>query len=181
MAGKMLCERDLEEIRRHYDEKNEVLAAFGEQVSSAELYEDIFDDLDEVMPVVMIDEDEQKHIVKMSINEAMEQCENRNDVLLGGCTYFHNWISKKSAKDIRAFIIDMDNVYSGVLQNALRADWATANGDPLPIPTYIVNSGTGLHLYFVLDEPIPHYNCNAHNIDVLYRNLDTQRVRFAVS
>ena len=75
MAGKMLCERDLEEIRRHYDEKNEVLAAFGEQVSSAELYEDIFDDLDEVMPVVMIDEDEQKHIVKMSINEAMEQCE----------------------------------------------------------------------------------------------------------
>ena len=95
MAGKMLCERDLEEIRRHYDEKNEVLAAFGEQVSSAELYEDIFDDLDEVMPVVMIDEDEQKHIVKMSINEAMEQCENRNDVLLGGCTYFHNWISKK--------------------------------------------------------------------------------------
>ena len=171
MAGKMLCERDLEEIRRHYDEKNEVLVAFGEQVSSAELYEDIFDDLDEVMPVVMIDEDEQKHIVKMSINEAMEQCENRNDVLLGGCTYFHNWISKKSAKDIRAFIIDMDNVYSGVLQNALRADWATANGDPLPIPTYIVNSGTGLHLYFVLDEPIPHYNCNAHNIDVLYRNL----------
>lgn len=171
MAGKLLRDREIDEIRRQYDEKNEVLAAFGEQISSAELYEEIFDDLDEVMPVVMIDEDERKHIVKMSINEAMEQCESRNDVLLGGCTYFHNWISKKSAKDIRAFIIDMDNVYSGVLQNALRADWATANGDPLPMPTYIVNSGTGLHLYFVLDEPIPHYNCNAYNIDVLYRNL----------
>lgn len=39
----------------------------------------------------------------MSIDEAMEQCEDRNDMLMGGCTYFNNWISKKSAKDIYSF------------------------------------------------------------------------------
>lgn len=106
-----------------------VLSEFGREVSSYTLYEDIFGDTEQTVPIVFIDDDEKKHIVPMSIDEAMEQCEGRNDVLLGGCTYFNNWISKRSAKDIYAFIIDMDNVYSGTLLNALQNDWKTANID----------------------------------------------------
>jgi len=174
----MLQDEALEYILEQYEEKNMVLAEYGEEVSSFTLYEDVFGDTEQTIPVVFIDEEEEqttKHIVPMSIDEAMEQCEKRNDMLMGGCTYFNNWISKKSAKDIYSFIIDMDNVYSGTLLNALRQDWRTANGEVLPMPTYIVNSGTGLHLYFVLTEPIPNYKATTENLDKLYRALAIQQ------
>ncbi len=174
----MLKDEALEYIQEQYEEKNMVLAQYGEQVSSFTLYEDIFGDTEQTLPVVFIDEDEEqttKHIVPMTIDEAMEQSQDRNDMLMGGCTYFNNWISKKSAKDIYSFIIDMDNVYSGTLLNALRQDWRTANGEELPMPTYIVNSGTGLHLYFVLTEPIPNYKVTTENLDKLYRALAVQQ------
>lgn len=171
----MLQDEALEYIQEQFDEKNMVLEQYGEEVSSYTFYEDLFGDTEQTVPIVFIDEEEKKHIVPMSIDEAMEQCAGRNDVLLGGCTYFNNWISKKSAKDIYAFIIDMDNVYSGTLLNALQNDWKTANDELLPMPTYIVNSGTGLHLYFVLEEPIPNYKSATENIDKLYRALAVQQ------
>lgn len=170
----MLQDESLEYIQEQYEEKNMVLSEFGEEVSSYTLYEDIFGDTTQTIPVVFIDDDN-KHIVPMSIDEAMEQSEGRNDVLMGGCTYFNNWISKKSAKDIYTFIIDMDNVYSGTLLNALRNDWKSANDEPLVKPTYIVNSGTGLHLYFILTQKIPNYKATTENLDKLYRALAIQQ------
>lgn len=174
----MLQDESLEYIKEQYEQKNMVLSEFGQEVDSWTLYEDIFYDLEQVFPIVFIDEDGttiNKHIIPMKIDEAIEQSENRNDMLLGGCSYFNNWISKKSVKDIYAFIIDMDNVYSGTLLNALQNDWKTANNEPLPMPTYIVNSGTGLHLYFILKEPIPNYRASTMNLDKLYRALAIQQ------
>ena len=163
----------LEVIQDQYEQKNMVLAQFGEEVSAWTLYEDIYDDLDTVVPVVVIDESDEdtKHVVQMSVAEAVEQAEHRNDMLLGGSVYFKAFISKVTAKEIRAFIVDMDNVYAGTLLSALRAEWRTANAEEIPMPTYIVNSGTGLHLYYVLDTPLPCLRRNAEMIDQLYRRL----------
>ncbi len=157
--------------REQYDEKNAILAANGEEVSARTLYEDIFEDMNIKMPVVIIDEDEQKHIKKMTLDEALEASKNRSDMLLGGTTYFNEFISKGTAKNIHALIIDMDNVYAGTLRQAFLSDWKRANGDPVPLPTYIVNSGTGLHLYFLLEKPLPHFKRQATQIDQLYRKL----------
>lgn len=170
----MLKDEKLEVIEKEFQQKNMILDNFGEWTDALSLYEDMFGDTSAVMPVVFIDGDETKHMVKMSIDEALEQAESRNDVLLGGSTYFKEFVSKQTAKDVHAFIIDMDNVWSGVLLRALQDDWNTEK-ETLPKPTYIVNSGTGLHLYFLLDEPIPHYQCNAEGIDSLYRALAVQQ------
>ena len=123
----MLKDEELGYIKEQFEEKNAVLDAYGEEVSCYTFYEDIFGDVGLTVPVVFIDDEEEgNHILPMTVEEAMEQCEGRNDMLMGGCTYFNNWISKKSAKDIYSFIIDMDNVYSGTLSIALRDDWRTA-------------------------------------------------------
>ena len=157
--------------REQYEEKNMILAANGEEVSARTLYEDVFSDTEMLMPVIIIDEEEQKHIVKMTLDEALEASQDRNDMLLGGTTYFNEFISKRTARDIHALIIDMDNVYAGTLQQAFLSDWKRANGDPVPLPTYIVNSGTGLHLYFLFERPLPHFLRQATQIDQLYRRL----------
>lgn len=175
----MLQDENLAYIQEQFDEKNMVLAQLGEPVSPWTLYEDVFGDLATEVPVVIITEDEDegnmKRIVPMSLEEAIERCRDRNDMLVGGCTYFNNWISKRTARDIHAFIIDMDNVYSGPLQKWLQDDWRRASGTPVPKPTYIVNSGTGLHLYFVLTEPIPNYKASTEDIDRVYRALAVQQ------
>lgn len=171
----MLQDEDLDFIQKQYDEKNGVLAAFGEQVSASTLYEDIFGDLEIEVPVVILDADQDKHIVPMQLWDAIEKSAGRNDMLVGGCTYFKNWISKKTARDIYTLIIDMDNVYAGLLEDALNDDWYTATGRYLPKPTYIVNSGTGLHLYFVFTEPIPNYKSTTEQLDKLYRTLAVQQ------
>ena len=177
----MLKDEKLEYIEEQFKDKAELLAEYGTEVTATEMYEDIFGDLDLVVPAVVIDDekedDEQdankktKHILPMPLKLAIQEAENRNDMLLGGCTYFNDWISKKSAKDIYTLIVDMDNVYSGPLLMALQNDWYTGSGKYLPKPTYIVNSGTGLHLYFVFKEPIPNYKRQTANLDKLYRTL----------
>jgi len=91
----MLQDEKLEYIRQQYDEKNMFLGQFGEQVSAWTMYEDIFGDMEQVFPVVIIDDEEGKHIVSYPLWDAVEQCTGRNDMLLGGCSYFNNWISKK--------------------------------------------------------------------------------------
>lgn len=174
----MLRDESSEYIQEQYEEKNNVLEAFGEQVSAFTLYEDIFTDLTQEIPVVIIDDDSnEKRIRVMTIEDAIELGSCRNDVLIGGCTYFNNWISKKSARDIYTLIIDYDNAYSGVLLYALQHDWESANGEPFAKPTYIVNSGTGLHLYFTFQEPIPNYHSMTENIDKMYRALAIQQSR----
>lgn len=171
----MLKDEELEVIEQEYYKKNMILEQFGEWVDAETLYEDIYGDMEQVVPVVFIDEDEDtKHMVKMSVDEAIDQAVDRNDILLGGSTYFKNFVSKATAKDVHALIIDMDNVWAGVLQSAFQNDW-NEDDKELPKPTYIVNSGTGLHLYFLFDEPIPHYVCNSEKIDQLYRRLAVQQ------
>lgn len=173
----MLKDEPLEYIREQYDEKNMVLEGHGEEVDPWSFYEDVFGDLEREVPVVIIDEDEEKRIRSMTVEDAIEFGSLRNDTLLGGCTYYNNWISKKSAKDLYTLIIDYDNAYSGVLLNALQNDWKSANGEQFAKPTYIVNSGTGLHLYFVMKEPIPIYDHVKKNLDNLYRTLAAQQSR----
>ena len=73
----MLQDEALEYIEEQYNEKNMVLSAFGREVNSCTLYEDVFGDTEQTVPIVFIDDEEKKHIVPMSIDEAMEQCEGR--------------------------------------------------------------------------------------------------------
>lgn len=75
-------------------------------------------------------------------------------------SYFGKRRTAANARFLHAFAIDLDGVGVPETKNILKQ---IRNGhDPklpkwtsLPQPTFIVNSGTGLHLYYVLEQPIP--------------------------
>lgn len=81
-------------------------------------------------------------------------------VFMAPVTYFGKKRIAKNARYLHAFAIDLDGVGVQQLSNILKQ---IRNGyDPeqpkwtsLPQPTFLVNSGTGFHLYYVLDEPVP--------------------------
>lgn len=76
-------------------------------------------------------------------------------------TYFGKQRSAKNARFLHAFTVDLDGVGVQELKNLLKQVRNGRSAEPrarfasLPQPSAIVNSGTGLHLYYFLDTPVP--------------------------
>lgn len=75
--------------------------------------------------------------------------------ILNGLTYFGKSNKLESASKMYAMIFDIDGVDDVTLSRLLYG--ATCKEKIYPIPTYIVCSGNGIHLYYVFDEPINLY------------------------
>lgn len=65
-------------------------------------------------------------------------------------TYFGAKANSENARWLHAITIDLDGV--GISQ--LKTLIAYIQNDLIPTPTYLVNSGHGIHLYYFLEEPI---------------------------
>lgn len=78
---------------------------------------------------------------------------------MSGCTYFGRSNSAERQSKLYSLIFDIDGVGDSNLNNFL---YGIGNG-VYPIPQHIVLSGHGIHVYYVLEEPLD-----------LYPNIKTQ-------
>lgn len=78
----------------------------------------------------------------------------------------------KNARVLFALVIDLDNlsVRGGVPYGLRNLIYQIAN-EQLPKPTYIVCSGTGIHLYYVFDDPIPLYKNNVRYLNKIRKDI----------
>jgi hypothetical protein len=80
--------------------------------------------------------------------------------LCSGLTYRGRSNKLEDAQRMNAMIFDLDNVgpseFGNVLYHANNKP-GTISGWAMPMPTYIVASGSGLHLYYVFTEPLDLY------------------------
>ena len=161
----------------------EYLSAQFEQVGGYDFYRELFpdnelygvkyDDFSHPSAVYLYHgEDERLHRRKM-YHDTWEQdytefVEQNPLTLCSGLVYRRNKNRLEHAQRMNALIFDLDGVGIGELRNLfLRFD-----GDPqrvrrLPMPTFLVLSGNGLHLYYVFNEPIDLYP----NIKVQLKSL----------
>lgn len=82
-------------------------------------------------------------------------------------TYYGKKANKKNARWLHAITIDLDGV--GISQ--LKTLIAYIQNDMIPTPTYLVNSGHGMHLYYFLEEPVALYSNVQTAITTLKNNL----------
>lgn len=80
--------------------------------------------------------------------------EHMNDKLayMAPISYFGRRRTLKNARYLFAMVFDLDDV-NGKSLDILFNFYVFKNR--LPRPTYVVNSGNGVHLYYMFDEPIP--------------------------
>ena len=88
-------------------------------------------------------------------DDYMEYVECNTSTLCSGLTYRGRTNKIANAQRMNAMIFDLDGVGFYELENLF---WRFGE-DPtkfrtLPMPTFIVSSGSGLHIYYVFDEPI---------------------------
>ncbi len=74
--------------------------------------------------------------------------------LCSPCTYFGKHKSNNMAHELVGVALDLDYVGVQQLKNVMKQ---IGNGSRIMPPNYIVNSGRGLHLYYLLEKPIPCY------------------------
>ena len=88
--------------------------------------------------------------------------------LISPVVYYGRTAKSVNARYIYALVVDLDYVYLPHLKDLLTQMFY---GKFIPIPTYIVNSGTGLHLYYVSNEPYPAYPQTRTNLGNLKKAL----------
>lgn len=97
------------------------------------------------------------------IEERIVDSNKKNEaVFCAPVSFFGKNRNAKNARFLHAFAVDLDGVGVQELKNLLKQIRNSHNsalaGDrwvSVPQPTFLVNSGTGFHLYYVLDRPIP--------------------------
>lgn len=89
--------------------------------------------------------------------------QNNKFALINLCTYFGKNIYRKNTEDkfvkvkskipSLCFGIAIDLDYVQLTQ--LKRVFGRIENDMMPIPTYLVNSGAGLHIYYIFEQPVP--------------------------
>lgn len=98
-----------------------------------------------------------RHTITDDLEKVSEIISRDNFCLISPISYIGKERSSDNARALYALAIDLDGVI--VKENGdpfgLRTLFHQIEDiDRIPMPTYIVSSGTGLHLYYVLEKPI---------------------------
>ena len=162
----------------------EYLSAQFPEVGGCEFYEELFPDNEKSGEIytdfshpnaIYLYRDEERGRERRRImlkdtweQDYMEYVEQNPLTLCSGLVYRRRANKLQNAQRMNALIFDLDGV--GLME--LRNLFLRFGGDPeklrrLPMPTFIVLSGTGLHIYYVFQEPVDLYP----NIKVQLKSL----------
>lgn len=188
-----------------YETVVEMIRAMYPEVSGYDFYRDIFPDNEKSGEIgskylkpnaVYLYQDEadlgskRRLRRRIMLNDTWEQdymdfVERNPMTLCSGLSYRGRTNKLEAAQRIHALVFDLDAVGVSQFKNLLlRIGKKPGQVRALPIPTYIVVSGSGLHLYYVFEQPIDLYpniklQFKALKYDLTYRlwdyKLTTQR------
>lgn len=92
--------------------------------------------------------------------ETLAEFQDMDWAFMSACTYFGRSNSAERQSKLYALVFDIDGVEDSNLNNFFSGALV---GGAYPVPQHVVLSGHGVHLYYVLDEPLD-----------LYPNIKTQ-------
>ena len=97
---------------------------------------------------------------------------SENFCLMSPISYAGKKRTKEYARYLFALAIDLDSLLyeKGEPAGAYNLFYQMAQ-EILPQPTYLVSSGTGIHVYYVFDEPIPLYRSNVRTLEAVRKQI----------
>lgn len=104
---------------------------------------------------VIIDKSSYHRVTVTDEHNELTSLVDNDFVIFNGLSYYGKQRTMKNSNYLYALIFDIDGISSiSKLENLISHVSTGIN----PRPTYIVNSGHGVHLYYIFKEPIPLYN-----------------------
>lgn len=158
-----------DEMKADFEWKSDVLENLGEEIRCDTFYQDylfreLYDgDLGEDYKVLLTEYDAEagNKIHKVDVGDIPNYL-HLNDVALSPCLFHKNWRRKKLLNYVSAFVLDIDKLRPAQLQRFFEL----FKEQRLLTPTFIANSGSGVHFYYLLDKmlPIDSVNHEANNL-----------------
>lgn len=120
-----------------------------------------------------------RHTLTDELEKLDEVVKRDNFCIMSPISYIGKSRQSKNARFMYAMAIDLDGVTSIKRFNFLMEQINHGDGMigfvwGLPRPTYIVSSGTGLHLYYVFEQPMPLLKTVVKELEKLKRRLTWQ-------
>lgn len=143
--------------------KDAILKSHYNGVPYYDFVADVFPDVDKLM-VVTADVGYRE----MDVDELLEYHADRDDVYVPPATFINGYYTAGTCRDLYALVVDIDRVRPETLQAVIENGNV---GSMIPLPTYIVNSGRGVHFYYVFDNPVPYYHVNRDTLKTMYGKL----------
>ena len=165
-------------MTQNFNECYEILSNRYEEVNGEDFYRYIFPDnensdehhMDYSMPNALYlykdpEDDETKRRLRRRVmyNDTWQQdymtyVEGNEMTLCSGIAYRGCTNTLENAQRMYALIFDLDGVgYGELMSFFMRTEVPPEHVRSIPMPTFIVLSGNGLHLYYVFDKPIDLY------------------------
>lgn len=120
----------------------------------------------------------QEHtIITKDNQECLDRIEGKDFVIASPITYVGRNRSAKNARYLYAFTVDLDGVGMKQMQDVIyqmqehELKLAKRKYQRAPVANIIVNSGHGLHLYYLLKTPVPLFQNNIEPLNKLKHNL----------
>lgn len=119
----------------------------------------------------------QEHtIITKDDQSCLDRIEGKNFVVSSPITYVGRNRTGKNARYLYAFTVDLDGVGTKQIQDVI---WQMLPHDledgsvfqHSPVANIIVNSGHGLHLYYLLKKPVPLFQSNIELLNKLKKDL----------
>jgi len=154
-------------LRLEFTEKNKILEQYYEITSPVEFLQSVFRSLDQEHCIVFGKQEKIKGTIEKIILEDVQNYLGCNNVYIPYCTFFNNYPKNKLAKTLYAFCIDIDYIKPKWLDGLIKYK---INMHKIK-PTFIFNSGQGVHLIYVLSEPIELYNHVKEKCNKILKNL----------
>lgn len=170
-------------IQEEFEMKRQFMSAkFCDEINGYDFYKYVFpnneqsgellDDFSKPNAIYLFknddEESDRKMIRRIMLKDTWEDdyinnVEMNEMTLCSGLSYVGRANKMESATKMNAMIFDLDGVDLPLLNVLIRRFINKVQIRSIPFPTFTVLSGTGVHLYYVFDEPIP-----------LYPNIKTQ-------
>lgn len=149
-----------------FNDKNNLLNEHYLEVNAIDFYRDIFPlgsferkgkytDKKPNGIALIIDNDRYSRITVTDGLEQLPELISNDFVIFNGIAYYGKERTMYNASELYALIFDIDGLSD---LNKLNNLLSHVSNEINPKPTYIVNSGHGVHLYYVFENPIPLYN-----------------------
>lgn len=105
---------------------------------------------------------------EMDLNELMDYQADKDNVYVVPASFINGCYNGSTCRNIYALVVDVDKIKPQTLKTIID----NGNlGKNIPMPSYIVNSGSGVHLYYVFKEKVPYYWKNRQILNAMYRVL----------
>lgn len=135
-------------IRKEFRQKNTVLSTLGTPVAPMDYISSIWGENDIIScgpwGVTVVPHEDHEDIFSLS---PVDQ------IFTPYCTFFRNYYSKKTARQLLCLVVDIEYVTPKQVENIVQK----LKGTTLE-PTYIVNSGRGIHFVYQLQKPVEAYS-----------------------